>query len=92
MTHAIRKRIAGDWLVDGYIDNLGRQRCLELVIVGTKAYDADMYDFGFPLAECELVGHAHDDTITAWGASTRFSPDEGEIERVARECFGYASL
>lgn len=77
-------RLRGDWMRDGYIDNLGRTRALDVLVMDGCAYDPDLY--GLPDDEGRMILTA-DDEISAWGASITFSPDGGELDRVGRHVF-----
>lgn len=71
--------IKGDWMIDGLINNLGRPRRLEVTIVDGVARDVD--DYGHPLEQVKID---HNGELVAWGAGIAFSPDDGELERLAK--------
>ena len=81
------KVINGDWMRDGYIDNpIGRPGKLTIVIIDGKAYDAALYDVpcgrtSWP-EDARITLCTTDGELRAWGKSTSFSPEDGEIERV----------
>ena len=72
-------KVKGDWLVNGYIDNLNRPRTLEIVVVEGRAYDAGLY--GGPDDDGRLALTAAGE-LKAWGSAVAFLPDGGEIERL----------
>ncbi|MEW6124975.1 MAG: hypothetical protein AB1698_20400 [Pseudomonadota bacterium] len=85
MTQAKTFRISGDWMTDGYVSGRGR---LEIMVLDGKAYDPVVYDVSPAGYEHEaLISIEADDTLRAWGASTSFAPDNGEIDRVGRTAF-----
>lgn len=78
--------LRGDWMRDGYIDNLGRSRILSILVIDGVAYD-DARDFpALPLSECRLTLDA-DDCLSAWGAGVTFAPAAGELDRIGRAVF-----
>lgn len=77
-------RIRGDWMHNGYIDNLNRQRRLEILVVAGKAYDPEMY--GWPDDGGRMTLTA-DEEIQAWGNGVGFSPAPGELDRIGRQIF-----
>lgn len=85
----IYKRLRGDWMRDGYIDDLSG-RALEIIIVNGMSYDAELYDApcGRPSwpDDCRLT-LCTDGELRAWGKSTSFAPDSGEIDRIGRSFF-----
>lgn len=81
-----RRRIRGDWYVNGYEDNLNRSRWLDILVVDGKAYDPELYGRA-PEEEAAIVIDA-DDHLSAWGVGVTFGPDEGEVDRVGRGLFG----
>lgn len=76
-------RIRGDWMTDGCIDNLNRQRWLDVRVCGDIAFD---YEPGFDIT-LEPFVLTSDDRLEAWGAGVSFSPDPGEIDRIGRDKF-----
>jgi len=86
MTKHQTHRIAGDWMVNGYIDNLGRKRALSIAVVNGRAYDLD-YSGQPDLREPPLTIDI-DGAIEVGGGSVTFLPDAGEIDRVGRHLFG----
>jgi hypothetical protein len=69
------KHIRGDWMINGYIDNLNRERRLAVEVIEGVAYDPHEYSDGRPLK-------IEDGEIWGWGASVSFLPDERELARV----------
>jgi hypothetical protein len=75
---SLSARIRGDWMVNGYIDNLNRRRWIAVEVIGDRAYlAAEEGDQTSPL-RLNVDG-----SILAWGAGVAFSPDAGEMERLA---------
>jgi hypothetical protein len=77
-------RLRGDWMRDGYIDNLNRRRELEIIVANGKAYDPELYGYPDDAGRITLTA---DDCLEAWGASVSFSPDAGELNRIGRDVF-----
>jgi hypothetical protein len=79
-------RLRGDWMRDGYINNLGRPDRLEIAIVEGRAYVAPE---GRPELRDPPLELDADDCIRHVGAtgSGFFSPDTSEIERIGRNVF-----
>lgn len=80
-----REYIKGDWMTDGVIDNLNRTRRLEIEIINGKAYAID--HTGQPDTRDGPIELTVDDQLMAWGASTSFCPDTGELKRIGRQHF-----
>lgn len=75
------RRIAGDWMRNGYIENLGRPSRLEVVVIDGKGYVVD--DNGYIAnggGELTPVVLDAEGEIPIGGDWT-FSPDEGEMAR-----------
>jgi len=69
----------GDWLVNGCIDNLDRQRCMTVYV----APDGKLYGEG------QYGGCDRDNPLTidsegniAWSGSVEFCPDAGELNKL----------
>lgn len=77
-------RIKGDWLVEGFVDNLGRERELDIVVIDGKAYDPADAGCGTPPLRMSIDA---DGALSAWGADIAFSPEDGEVDRVGRDTF-----
>lgn len=70
-------RITGDWMINGQIDNLGRQRRLDVEVIDGKLRLPNEYpDYGAPATVTQ------DGDLQAWGASVTFCPDGGELARI----------
>lgn len=74
--------IKGDWMRDGFLDGRGR---LTVEIINGKAYDADAPRM-IPDKDRQVRLDA-DGCLRAWGQSTAFCPDSGEIKRVGGGLF-----
>lgn len=83
-------RIRGDWMRDGYIDNLDRRRMMEIAIVDGRAYATDME--GQPETRDPPLELDEDGAIRHVGAKGCgfFQPDDVEIARIGRDKFGGA--
>lgn len=82
MTNYTTHRIRGDWMSDGYIDNLGGGRLLVIAVVDGRAHDVD--DAGHVL---DVLTLHSDGEIRGWGAGVGFGPDAGELDRIGRNLF-----
>lgn len=79
------KVIKGDWMRGGFLDGRGT---LTVEVIDGKAYDADAPRM-IPDEDRQVRLDA-DGCLRAWGQSTAFCPDPGEIERVGEELFDRA--
>lgn len=75
-----RRIIRGDWMTNGFIENLNRRRALDVAIVDGRAYLLDVDEHTPDLSRPVRLDVAGE--ICGWGASTSFSPDPGEIARL----------
>lgn len=75
------RRIKGDWMEDGYINNLGRPRRLEIVVIDGKGWVVNAYGYLHDSGETTPVVLDADGAIPL-GAGWSFLPDAGELERV----------
>lgn len=85
MTTITRYRIKGDWLVNGFIDNLGRSRYLDIAVVDGTACDFDTA--GRPDPHFRPIKLVVGDELQGWGSEVSFAPDDGELDRVGRHVF-----
>ena len=70
--------IKGDYVVDGYIDNMNRLPYLEVVAVDGKIYEVE--DLGY-VGVKPLKVRESDDNIEIVGSHITFSPNDGELTR-----------
>jgi hypothetical protein len=87
MTNSTTHRIKGDFMDDGYIDDLA-PRTLEIVIEGGKVYSAELL-LGPPCGQSLAEQRANarltidvDGSFEGWGIGRTFAPDAGELARV----------
>jgi hypothetical protein len=78
------RRLAGDWMVDGYVSNLNRPRRLEVLMVEGEGYVVGEYGYllGRDFDDVRPVELDADGAIRASGAGVTFLPDDGEMARV----------
>jgi DNA-binding XRE family transcriptional regulator len=71
------RKLSGDWMRDGYIDNLGRPSQFDVVVKDGRLYgvDHDGYVDEEPLT-------IRDDGEIEIGGAWTFSPDDGELARI----------
>lgn len=83
-------KLRGDWMRDGYIDNLGRPSRMEIAIVNGRAYATDLD--GRPETRDPPLELDEDDCIRHVGATGTgfFSPLTSEIDRIGRGVFSGA--
>lgn len=80
---AVRRRINGGWLIDGFVDTLNRTRVFRCATKDGELFGADYYgdiDWERPLAI--LFGNIQ------VGRRVEFCPDAGELIRVGLQTDG----
>ena len=79
------RHVAGDWLTDGYIDNLNRQKRFTCVVSGGRVFEIDGWGY------VDLAGPALpivSEGIAIRGTRIAFSASRAELARCNVVCAG----